>query len=163
MRTLSLIFCLLLIFSCDNRKGYAPERELKKFDRKAWDEMVKQGNVIYKSEKRKDGSLESEIYFFGDTASFMVEYDDKSRVNTVTHRNAQQLATWVEFYFPHGARKSRFLLKSNPMTGAEYDGQFEEYFETGKLRSTGLYKNDKLLWEAPFEKNGEPRDTVVYE
>src|SRR6476620_7682664 len=108
MRPCLLILCLLFLFSCNQHKGYAPERAPVKFDRKAWDDLVKQNKLIYKSEKREDGSLASEIYFFGDTASYVVEYDSKSRLNSITHRNGQQLATWIEFYYPNGVRKSRY-------------------------------------------------------
>lgn len=153
---------MALIFSCNTKKGYAPDRELVKFNRAGWDDLVKQGKVIYQLEKRNDGTLDLEKYFFGDTLSYIVRYDQNSAVHSITQRNAQQMEEWIDFYYSNGVRKGHYLLLANPMTAYLYHGYFEEYYENGKLQKAGLYKNGVLMWEAPFEKNGAPLDTIVY-
>lgn len=156
---------IIILAACQSQEGKAPELKPYKFNRDALDKLVKENKAMYEVKKREDGTLRSEAYYLGDTVKYELQYDKSSRLQTVYRRNEHGLYVWQENYYPDGQRKAHYNLgsvKGHPEI-ALYDGRYEEYYENGKLKETGEYKRQQLMWQVRFDQDGHSGDTLEFD
>lgn len=163
-KSLAISFVAIFFAACSGGPS-KPEAKPYKFNRDALDKMVKENKAIYDVSKRRDGSLETEIFYLGDTAKYKIDYDEKSNIRMVVRFDSHGQAQWQESYHPNGQRKSHYALKAFEDIGPQsvYHGMFETYYPNGIMESTGEYTKRELRWILEFDKEGYPGDTTIYE
>lgn len=156
---------IIMLAACQSQEGKAPELKPYKFNRDALDKLVKENKAMYEVQKREDGTLKAESYYLGDTVKYELQYDKSSRLQSVYRRNEHGEYVWQENYYTDGQRKARYGLGSFPgQPGAPiYQGRYEEYYEDGKLKETGEYKNAQLMWQVRFDQEGNSGDTLEFD
>ncbi|MBS3913764.1 MAG: hypothetical protein KG003_04650 [Bacteroidetes bacterium] len=135
-----------------------------KFNRDRLDSLVRSNAAIHDVEKRTDGTLKNETYYLGDSVKYRLLYNEKSKLTTVLKYDVHGTQIWYETYFPNGQRSGHYTTTDSLSKANAYEhGYYETYYEDGKIKEIGEYREGRPLWHLPFDIEGQAGDTLKIE
>ena len=115
--------------------------------------LLEAPNLEIKKEYHDNGSLELEYETVnGRRHGYYRQYHQNGQLQVeLFFENGVQKAGVVDSYHPNGLLARRVLVDSNN----HLNGEFEEFFSSGKIKTRGHYLNDKRFEREVYYENGE--------